>query len=70
MEFGARNLGWQGHVVAVHSVCDGVKVANLSDDGWTILTPVVADAAQGGIAPRDCRLSDFKFRVIFLRGEG
>lgn len=62
MEFGARILGGHATAAAIHSVCDIVKVASLSDDGCTtIFTPVVADAARGGITPCDCRMSDFKF---------
>jgi hypothetical protein len=40
MEFGVRIFGWQlGRPRGCdHSVWDIVKVASLSDDGWTIFT--------------------------------
>lgn len=69
-EFGVRIVGWQAKGLAIHCVCDLVKVASLSDDGWTIFTPVIADAAQVRIAPCDCCMSAFKVSSYFLETRG
>jgi hypothetical protein len=67
MEFGVRIFGWQATGLAIHSVCEVVKVASLSDGP----SPhrLLRMRHKEPLRLVTCCMSVFKFRVIFLRRE-